>query len=1053
MVARIPREFITLAAPAFSALAAIVWCSLSATSAAGQTPLAQGVNVTQTRYELRAGEAIPIVAPQATVDFLAHSKTRQVAVVSSGTSGTALSGGLVVAPNRTGDQILLGASLRMKPGEYTVNLSASNAAGATGAAAAPSQTTLTVVVKPRVTVPNGSTRPPVVLLNGWEEGFTGTCPVAASSSDDFGNLASYLVSDGVPVVYLFDNCVEDPGQLVETLGNDLATFLNSITYDNGEQVPQIDLVGFSLGGLIARAYLAGLQPDESLLPPTTTLVRDLVLIATPNFGSFVAGNYAVELTGTQSAELVPASGFLWNLATWNQRSDDLRGVNAIAIIGNAGLYTPNLSATTSLTNASDGLVSLTSASLGFVDQAVGTRVVPFCHVDPSVFTNTIFGTFECNAPGIANVNSTAQDTGVIVRSFLAGNANWQSIGTSPTTDPYLDKDGAMFFAMVNSTDSYVADINSVTFGNVQLVNGGDTNTIYYADFVAGTGALTVQSASIGTVNCGTLAEPLEFTSALRCKLGLLIIDVGPLTGNGGKTVNAGSAITISGTGFGSQCTGCKVIATLAGSTTSQQLTTTAWSNTSITANLPASLTGLVTIEVTAVDGIDSIAVMANAQATLSVSATTLQFAYTVPGSVPASQSFQITNSGSGTLSWTATANQPWISLSASSGTAPSTVSVSISPAGLSAGTYTGSIQIAATGASNTPASVGVTLVVTQAPPSLVLGSQALTFQFTNGGAVPAAQNVSITNAGGGTLAWTASSNVYWLGVSTAAGTAPSTLTVSVNPLNLAAGSYPGVVTVTAASAIGSPSQISVTLVVTGTQPAPTIAGLGSAATFLPPIASATWVAIVGANLSQTTYSWQGTDFVNGLLPTSLEGVSVSINGIAAYVEYISPTQINVLAPDDATVGTVQVQVTVAGQTSNSLSTQKAQFAPAFFTFGDGYVAAQHLNYVPVGAPNLLPGVVTTPAQPGETIVLYGTGFGPTNPPLPTAQLVATPEPLASSVTISIGGVTAAVGFGGLVGPGLYQFNVTVPNLPSGDAAVVAKIGGVATQTGVSVTVQ
>jgi uncharacterized protein (TIGR03437 family) len=275
----------------------------------------------------------------------------------------------------------------------------------------------------------------------------------------------------------------------------------------------------------------------------------------------------------------------------------------------------------------------------------------------------------------------------------------------------------------------------------------------------------------------------------------------------------------------------------------------------------------------------------------------------------------------------------------------------------------------------------------------------------------------------------------------------------VNPVNLAAGTYPGIVTVTAPGAIGSPTQVAVTLVVTGTQPAPTITGVGSGATYTAPIASATWVAIVGTNLSQTTYTWQGSDFDNGLLPTSLEGVSVSINGIPAYVEYISPTQINVLAPDDATVGAVQVQVTVAGQTSNSLSTQKAQFAPAFFTFGDGYVAAQHLNYSVVGAPNLLPGVVTTPAQPGETILLYATGFGPTNPALPTAQLVTTPEPLANSVQITIGTVTAQVTFGGLVGPGLYQFNVTVPNLPNGDAAVLATIGGVTSQTGVSVTVQ
>jgi uncharacterized protein (TIGR03437 family) len=1008
----------------------------------GQSPMA----VQQSGYELRAGETIPLSAPQETVDFLAHATSRRVDIT---TSGTPVQGGLVAAPNHAGDEILLGASLRMKPGEYTVKLSAASAAGEQR------QTSLTVRVKPRVTVPNGSTRPPVVLLNGWEEGFTGACPVATSSADDFGNLAQYLVSDGVPVVYLFDNCLEDPGQLVETLGNDLGTFLNSITFDNGEQVPQIDLVGFSLGGLIARAYLSGLQPDETLLPPTTTLVRDLVLIATPNFGSFVAGNYAIEIpVGSQSSELEPGSSLVWNLASWNQRGDDLRGVNAIAIIGNAGLYTANLSSGVSLNDASDGLVSLTSAALGFTGAtATATRIVPYCHVDPGTFTNTTFGTFACDAAGIANVNSTSQSTGLIVRSFLDGNTDWQSIGSTPASDPYLSVDGAMIFTLVNGTDSFVSDMTAVSFGSVELVDGGDTGTIFYVDFVAGTGALSVQSASLGTVSCGTLAEPLEYTSALRCKLGPLIESVGPLTGINGRTVNAGAAITIAGLGFGSQCSNCKVLATPAGSTTAQQLTVTAWSTTSITANLPASLTGLVTIEVVAVAGIDSMAIVANAQSTLAVSPMSLQFSLTAGGTAPSAQSIQITNSGSGTLPWTATASATWITLSPTSGTAPSTLSVSISPAGLSAGTYTGSVQIAAANASNTPASIGVTLTVVAAAPSLVVTPQTLAFQYANGGAVPAPQSVGISNAGGGALAWTASTSAYWLGISAASGSGAATLTVSVNPVNLGAGTYTGTVQIISAGALGSPAPVTVTLVVTGAQPAPTIAGVGSAATFQAPIAAATWVAIVGTNLSQTTYVWQSSDFVNGQLPTSLEGVSVTINGTPAYVEYISPTQINVLAPDDSMVGMVPVQVTVAGQASNILNVQKAQFAPAFFTFGDGFAAAEHLDYSLVGAPNLLPGVVTTPAQPGETILLYGTGFGPTNPPLPTGQLVMTPEPLGNSAQFSIGGMTANATFAGLIGPGLYQFNVVVPNLQSGNAAVLATIGGVTSPTGVSVTVQ
>jgi uncharacterized protein (TIGR03437 family) len=1024
-----------------------------ASSAIGQNALA----VRQTQYELRAGEAIPVAAPQETINFLANAKRRNVEIVMGEAVGEtggapAVAGGrLVAGPNRAGDQILLGASLRMNPGEYTIQLSATSAGGEER------QTTLDVVVKPRVSVPSGSTRPPVVLLNGWETGFTGACPIAASASDDFGNLAQYLVGDGVPVVYLFDNCLEDPGQTVEILGNDLGIFLNSITYDNGAQVPQIDLVGFSLGGLIARAYLAGLQPNQILTPPTTTLVRDLVLIATPNFGSFAAGNFASTiLPGSQSAELEPGSAFLWNLATWNQRTDDLRGVNALAVIGNAGAYSPNLASGVVLANASDGLVSLTSAALGFADQqAAVTRIVPYCHVDPGTFTNTALGVFVCNAVGIANVNSTNQETGLIVRSFLAGTADWQSIGSTPASDPYLSKNGALYFALVNGADSYVADMTGVTFGgNVPLVNGADTGTIFYVDFVFGTGALAAQSASLGAINCGSFAEPSGYTSATRCKLAAAIFSVGPLTGTGGKAVNAGSAITITGSGFGSQCNACRVVAAPSGSTTGQQLTVTAWSNTSIKATLPASLTGLLTVQVYAASGTDAIAVMTISQSTLAVSPASLQFAYASGGRAPAAQSIQIANSGSGTLTWTATASTSWISVSPASGTAPSTLSVSISPAGLSAGTYTGSIQIAAAGASNSPASIGVTLTVAESPPVLVVAPLELTFQYTYGGALPAAQNVAITNAGGGTLAWTASTSAYWLGVSSATGGAPGMLAVSVNPANLAAGTYTGSLQIAAAGVVGSPAPVAVTLVVTGTQPVGTITGVANDASFQPAFAGATWLAIFGTNLSQTSYTWQAGDFVNGQLPTSLEGVSVTINGIQAYPEYISPTQINVLAPDDATVGTVQIQVTAAQQNSNSFSAKKAQFAPAFFTIGGGaYVAALHADYSLVGAPNLLPGVVTQPAKPGETILLYGTGFGPANPPLPSAQVVTAPEPLANPVKISIGGMTANVTFGGLAGSGLYQFNVTVPNLPNGDAAVLATIGGVATQTGVSVTVQ
>src|ERR1019366_10355559 len=151
---------------AVTSLAAMVCCAFPAV---GQRAMA----VHETRYVLRAGEAVAIRAPQETLDFLANARSRHVDIV---TPDAPVSAGLLVAaPNRAGDQILLGASLRTKPGEYTVKLSASSAAGEER------QTTLAVEVQPRASVPSGATRPPVGLLNGWETGITNSRrPIAKS---------------------------------------------------------------------------------------------------------------------------------------------------------------------------------------------------------------------------------------------------------------------------------------------------------------------------------------------------------------------------------------------------------------------------------------------------------------------------------------------------------------------------------------------------------------------------------------------------------------------------------------------------------------------------------------------------------------------------------------------------------------------------------------------------------------------------------------------------------------------------------------------------------
>ena len=133
------------------------------------------------------------------------------------------------------------------------------------------------------------------------------------------------------------------------------------------------------------------------------------------------------------------------------------------------------------------------------------------------------------------------------------------------------------------------------------------------------------------------------------------------------------------------------------------------------------------------------------------------------------------------------------------------------------------------------------------------------------------------------------------------------------------------------------------------------------------------MAINGANLAPAgdTRTWQGTDFINNRMPTQLDGVSVTVNGKSAYVYYISPTQVNLLTPPDAMAGAVQVVVSDNRIHQRGVyGTGTIMRAPSFFVFDGTHLAATHLNGSYLGPASLSPGL-TTPAKPGETVVLYG----------------------------------------------------------------------------------
>jgi uncharacterized protein (TIGR03118 family) len=218
------------------------------------------------------------------------------------------------------------------------------------------------------------------------------------------------------------------------------------------------------------------------------------------------------------------------------------------------------------------------------------------------------------------------------------------------------------------------------------------------------------------------------------------------------------------------------------------------------------------------------------------------------------------------------------------------------------------------------------------------------------------------------------------------------------------------------------------------QPAPVVSmnGVVNAASSSAPIAPGAFTAIFGNGLAATTRTWNSADFPNGKPPVQLDGVSVTINGKAAYIYFVSPNQVDVIAPADSATGPVPVILTNNHVAAPSVVALLQTVSPALFADGK-YVVATHANGTLVGPANVLPGA--TPAKPGETIAMYGTGFGPTNQTV-DGLVVTAPADLTALPSVTIGNTPAIVTFAWRSAAGLDQINVTVPGLPAGTAGTV-----------------
>ncbi len=237
---------------------------------------------------------------------------------------------------------------------------------------------------------------------------------------------------------------------------------------------------------------------------------------------------------------------------------------------------------------------------------------------------------------------------------------------------------------------------------------------------------------------------------------------------------------------------------------------------------------------------------------------------------------------------------------------------------------------------------------------------------------------------------------------------------------------------------------------------PTITSVISAGAFgaFPSFAPGSWIEIYGTNFSVGSQQWGASDFEGGVFaPTKIGGAAVSIGGKAAFVNYVSPTQINVQVPSGVATGASTLTVTTPAGTSvpfavNVESVKPGLLAPVSFKLGgtQNLVALFPDNTTYVLPPGAINGITSRRARAGDTLIIYGVGFGSVDKSIGPGQIAQQTNSLTSPLVVKFGSTEATVSYKGLAPNfvGLYQFNIVVPTITANDAVPVTfTLGGAA----------
>jgi uncharacterized protein (TIGR03437 family) len=302
--------------------------------------------------------------------------------------------------------------------------------------------------------------------------------------------------------------------------------------------------------------------------------------------------------------------------------------------------------------------------------------------------------------------------------------------------------------------------------------------------------------------------------------------------------------------------------------------------------------------------------------------------------------------------------------------------------------------------------------------------------------------------------WAVSGLPAWITASAASsGPASATVALAVFPNNSGA-------TLSATVLVAGVS-------VTVTQPAAALAALlpiksvVNAASYAGgPVSPGELVTIFGTGIGPATAAGTTTDPATGKLATTIGGVQVLFNGTPAPMIYASGTQVSAVVPYEmASVGNPSVWINFAGHTSNAYPLSLTTAAPGLF--------AQNASLSGLGAilnqNNSLNGP-SHPAAKGSIVQVFLTGEGQTIPQGVTGKITGltlpppqvTPAPV-QPITVTVGGQPATYTYAGEAPgmvAGVMQINVQIPaNAPSGALAIQVSVGGIMSQSGITVTVQ